>query len=140
MTALVIGDKELDALAALRQLAAAHPIDVVDLADNLKVPKYAKAYQAQTREQSVIIPVAFCVTFTIERHPGGMFRHMSMSVRREGRAPIPEAVDILADHLGFIGGYQACQTWIEKLDPKFSGCDRAINIVQPITMLEAGHV
>jgi hypothetical protein len=58
---------------------------------------------------------------------------MSMSIVREGRVPHPDAVWLVAAELGFAGGLDACQTWVEDL--RDGG--HAINVLQPLSVQEA---
>jgi len=42
-------------------------------------------------------------SWTVAPHERGLFRHLSVSVRREGRYPLPQVVWTLAHLLGFTG-------------------------------------
>lgn len=130
MTALFIGPDEQKALAALRDLAAANPVEMTGLMKRIKTPEGKAAHMRQMGAQSVFLPVAFIVTFSIETgHPVGVCRHMSMSVPSRERAPIPEAVWMVAEALGFEGGLETCTVWPENLAQ-----GTAINLVQPVTL------
>ena len=84
-------------------------------------------------DQSVPIPMAFVVTYSIEyNHPGGRTaRHMSMSVMRDGRVPHPAGVWMVCEELGFHGSLRECTVWLEDLSDGGS----AVNVVQ---LLDAG--
>ena len=111
-TPLVIGPAERAALAALRDVAAAHPVDMPRLMEVIETPEGKAAYMRQMNGQSVPLPLHFLVTFSIETgHPCGTCRHMSMS-SRPGRLPTSEAVIMVAEHLGFVGGLGTCTYWI----------------------------
>ena len=100
----------------------------------LKTAEGKRQHMDQMNEQSIAIPMGFLVTFSIEAgHPVGVCRHMSMSVMREGRAPNPEAVWMVAEELGFQGGLSACHVYKEDLQ---RGDERAIaiNVVQPLNV------
>lgn len=128
MNALFIGPYEREKLAALRELAAANPVDMRGLSERLKLPKLKAAHKDQMTAQSVRIPATYLVTFSIENgHPVGTCRHMSMSTVR-GRLPRPESVWLIAEALGFVGGLTECVTWQETLQ----GHGEAINVVQPL--------
>lgn len=131
-TPLLIGPAELAALAELRERAAARPVDMPRLMEVINTPEGKAAHCAQMRAQSVRIPLNFVVTYSLETgHPIGPCRHMSMSSRKPGRVPSPEAMWLVAQALGFVGGFEeCCLTWIETLVPQ----GRAINIVQPLSM------
>ena len=133
-TPLVIGPVELAALAALRERAAEHPVDMPRLVEAIKNPDGKAAHMRQMTRQSVRLPVDFMVTFSIETsHPIGTCRHMSMSSGKPGRLPTSEAVIMVAEALGFVGGLGTCTHWIEDLE----GHGRAVNIVQPLSMAAA---
>lgn len=132
MTALVIGPEQKAEIAALRTLAIAHPVDVKWLLKAIKLPQLKAKHMAQMTEQTIEIPMNFLVAFSIETgHPAGVCRHMSMSVRQDGRAPTPDAVWMVAEEFGFVGGLGQCAVYQEDL----KGHGIAINIVQPVAMV-----
>lgn len=131
---LIIGPEQVALLAKLRELARARPVDMPDLLRRLQTPRGKRLHRAQMTAQSVWIPTAFLVTFSIEtKHPSGTCRHMSMSSDVRDRLPTPEALWMVADQLGFVGGLNLCTVWIEKLDRSEPATD-AINVVQPLSI------
>lgn len=54
-------------------------------------------------EYSCNIKFGFRVVYTVEKHPGGWCRHLSMSLNKEGRCPSPPAVDMMLEEFGFQG-------------------------------------
>lgn len=81
-TALLIGPAESAALMALRELAAARPVDMLRLMDVIKTPQGKGAHKDRMTEQSVFIPLDFMVTFSIETgHPVGTCRHIEHEPR-----------------------------------------------------------
>src|SRR5262245_25719112 len=129
-TPLLVGPKERVALQQLRQFAASRPVQMVGLLERLKKPKEKRRHMARMTEQTIDIPLAYAVTFSIELgHPCGAARHMSMSVKRDGRLPRPEAVWMVAEELGFVGALDQCTVWLEELQ----GHGQAVNVVQPLT-------
>ena len=129
-TPLLLGPDECAALQELRELAAATPVDMPPLLQRLKTGEGKAAHMRQMNAQSIEIPVGYLVTFSIETgHPAGVCRHMSMSSPVEGRVPIPEAVWMVAEELGFSGSLEACAVWLEDLQ----GHGKAVNVVQPLT-------
>jgi len=91
----------------------------------------------QMTKQTVYLPAAYAVTFSIEtNHPAGTCRHMSMSVKTEGRVPNEHAVWMVCEELGFTGSLQECHIWLEDLE----GHGHAINVVQSLTMQEPVRV
>lgn len=135
MTPLVLGEEQRAQLAELRELASAHPVDMKWLTETIADPSHKKKHMNQMTKQSVEIPFGFIITYSIENgHPVGTCRHMSMSSPAKGRLPSPEAVDMVAELLGFVGGFRACTCWIEDLDRGVAGREKAINLVQPVNV------
>jgi hypothetical protein len=137
MTPLVLGEVQLKQLSDLRALAAEHPVRMKWLTELIADPIHKAAHMAQMSRQTVVLPFGFCVTFSIElEHPVGACRHMSMSSPAKGRAPSPEAVDMVADVLGFVGGFRACSVWLEDLERGGDEKQKAVNLVQPIAITQ----
>lgn len=131
MTALVIGAEQKKKIAALRTLATANPVDVKRLAKAIKLPPLKAKHMEQMTRQTIAIPANFLVTYSVETgHRIGVCRHMSMSVGQEGRAPLPEALWMVAEEFGFVGSLRDCKVWKEDLQ----GHGIAINIVQPVAL------
>lgn len=132
--ALVLGPEQIAALDELRGKAAAAPVDVRELRARISTPEGKAAHGAQMAAQSIGLPVGFLVTFSIEHgHPIGPCRHMSISLRGEqGRVPSPDAVWMVAEHLGFAGGLDVCRLWPEELQ----GHGTAVNVMQPLSVVE----
>lgn len=134
MNALLIGEEEKNALAALRVLANRHPVDMLVLTEAMKHRAGKAAHKLQMTAQSIPLPMNYLVTFSIEtRHPGGTARHMSMSVGAQGRVPNEHAVWMVAECLGFAGTLDACTAWVEDLE----GHGAAVNLVQFLVHDEA---
>lgn len=136
-TPLLFGEEQRQALRALRERAAANPVDMLLLIgpDKKIRPGLVDAHRAQMNDQTVMIPVGFLVTYSIESgHPVGTCRHMSMSSPAKGRLPAPHAIDMVAEILGFIGGHQSCVTYVEELQ-RGSGRAQALNVIQPLSVL-----
>lgn len=132
-TPLMIGPNERKALDNLRKLANEHPVDMRTLPQRLETPDGKAAHMTQMTAQSIRLPVDFLVTFSIEiGHPIGTCRHMSMSVRKQGRVPNPLAAWMVAEQLGFVGGLESCNHWLEDLQ----GHGQAVNVVQPVNFCE----
>src|ERR1700676_1063961 len=90
-------------LHRLRDFAAKRPTDMSAVMEMTKSDagkhQHWKAMHART--MTIPGPWPFEVTFSIEtNHPGGTMRHMSMSIRREGRAPHPVGAWMVAEELG----------------------------------------
>lgn len=129
VTPLIVGVNERRKLQALREVAFLHPVNIRQVIERLKTPEGKKAHMDQMTRQSVLIPMAYMVTFSIEtEHPAGTCRHMSMSVNKKGRVPNRHEVWMVAEVLGFWGSLEHCRVWPEKLQ----GHGVAINVVQPL--------
>ena len=61
------------------------------------------------------------VVFTIENHPGGKFRHMSLSVNN--KTPHPEATKLIMQELGFKNKLEDCIVYLE--------LDVYLNVIEP---------
>ena len=133
-TPLLIGEHERTELQRIRALANERPVDMLTLPALLLTPDGKAEHRERMTEQTVEIPAAYLVTFSVEiHHPHGTMRHMSMSVQREGRLPNGVAVWIVALELGFTGSLGDCIAWLENL----KGHGRAVNVVQYLTASEA---
>jgi hypothetical protein len=114
MTALIIDAWHKTRLEALRALAEDNPVDMKTLTAQLETPEGKARHMEHMSGQTLAIPAAFLVTFSIETgHPCGTCRHMSMSVQTEGRLPNEYAVWMVAELLGFTGDISECVGWIE---------------------------
>lgn len=133
-SALIIGPTEQHNLNLLRQWAIDHPMSVLDIMRDTKTPQGHQKHIRRMERHTIDIPVLYCVTFSIEtNHPAGTCRHMSMSSKSPGRVPTPDAVLMVADELGFVGGLDACKLWAEDIGEG----DIAINLAQPVNMKES---
>lgn len=141
MNPLIIGAAQREQLRALREQAAADPIDMRGLKERIATPDGKQAHMTRMNARTVDLPVAYCLTFSIEiGHPGGTARHMSMSSDRRGKTPTPEAVWMVCQELGFVGGFEHCWVWMEDLQ---RGPDatrdraKAVNVVQLLSVVAA---
>lgn len=130
---LVITPEVRATLRRLRDFAGSRPTDMAAVMDLQKSDEGKRQHWKDMHARTVTIPGPwpFEVTFSIEaNHPGGTMRHMSMSIRREGRVPHPAGLWMVAEELGFAGGLEACRIWPEEL----SDGGTAINLAQPISV------
>ena len=128
---LVITPQVSQALAALREMAEAHPINVQAVLRDLQTEPGRRDYFERMRRRTMTIPgpFSFNVTYSVETgNRVGTLRHLSMSVRRRNRVPRPEAIWLVAEQMGFTGGLDACETWPETL----ADGEIAVNVVQPL--------
>jgi hypothetical protein len=136
---LLVGPDEIDQLAKLRECATAHPIDMIGFTERLATAKGKAAHKRQMTKQTISLPVAYAVMFTIENgHPRGTIRHLSMALcapeKGTAAVPNPDAVWTVAEQLGFVGGLNACTLWLADLE----GLGKTINIARPLIATTAG--
>jgi hypothetical protein len=137
---LIITPDVVASLHRLRDFAASRPVDITWLAEKIKDPEIKRAHLKRMAARTIRIdgPFPFFVTFSIQTgHPAGTCRHMSMSIKREGRAPSHAAVWMVAEELGFAGGLTACQCWMEELNDGFGWS--AVNVAQPIAVQDTAQ-
>src|SRR5690348_18237533 len=109
-TPLVIDEEVKSQIKACVELAEANPIDMPALMECIKTVEGKAHHMAQMTRQTVKIPIAYMVTFSIEYgHPCGPCRHMSMSVQRAGRLPNEIGLWMIATEFGFWGTLQDCE-------------------------------
>lgn len=134
-TPLIFGDEQKRALASLRERAAASPVDLKARmsADRRGIhPEWKRRHMDQMNAQTVMIPMGFLVTFSIESgHPAGVCRHMSMSSAAQGRTPTEAAIKMIADELGFVGFPEFCMVYKEELQ-RGERTAIAVNVIQPL--------
>lgn len=132
MSFLILGAREESLLSNLREIASKHPVLIDVLVKEISQPAVKKKHMRQMARQTIVIPVHYSVTYSIELgHPIGACRHMSMSSGAAGRVPTPQAVNMVAEKLGFVGGAEMCTVWMEDLE-RPEGKQQAVNLVQPI--------
>lgn len=66
------------------------------------------------------------VVYSIERHPGGQYRHLSVSVSEDKKLPSIQAVEMLMEEFGFTGPLSDCEKWLEDI----SSFRQAINVAE----------
>jgi len=94
--------------------------------DMVAMMKQEKEPVGLNSDHFVNIPYGYRVVFSIEEHPGGWCRHISMSVDRPKMLPSPAAVTSVMQLLGFVKKIVENEFWEEEYAP---GC-KAINIVE----------
>lgn len=95
--ALVIGEQQRAEIAHLMQFAERRkvPLSKMKLIADGKLDPIG-----DDPDFRLFLPMGFRVVFSIEEHPGGTMKHLSISVRKKGRWPSPEAVDMIAKEFG----------------------------------------
>jgi hypothetical protein len=114
MSVFMIDDDGIAALKALREKAEANPLTEQDMRAMMERVQAGDFEPHQRlRDQTISLPYGYTVTFTVEWQPIGICRHVSMASRPH-RMPIPAAMDMMIEHLGFKEG-NARDTWAEHL-------------------------
>lgn len=115
---LIIGPAERERLRQLRERAAAYPLDIPRIVKAIKTKPGMAKHARRMGRLSINLPRAFGVTFSIDigtGHPAGPMRHASIRSHVSGRAPVPEAVWMICEALGFAGGLDQCMVWQEEI-------------------------
>jgi hypothetical protein len=134
-TPLIIDEVGRKRIRELCAAAQAKPVDMLKLVSRINTADGKEQHVAQMTAQTIDIPLAFRVTFSVENgHPCGTCYHMSVSVQRKGRIPNEHAVWLIAQEFGFKDSLQKCTVWPETL----RGHGIAINVVQPVDLDSAG--
>jgi hypothetical protein len=123
--ALIIGEVQKQAIAKLIALAAANVMDPAAM--NNAAEKDMAAYRQMMRTLSVELPVGYIVTYSHERQPFGLARHLSVSLDQPNKMPHPAALDMILDAFRMLPHDQSVRLWIEDV----SATIKAINVVQP---------
>lgn len=125
MPALLIGDEERAMIGALRARAAGNPIDPVKAMASAKADP--EAFRRRMASMTIELPIGYFVTYSIERQPGGLCAHLSVSVARARMMPSTAAVDVIAEAFGMEAlGEGRSKVWIERIDE----VTKAVNIIQ----------
>lgn len=132
MRPLITGPEIVEAIQKVVDYAEAHRVSAMDLsriaAGTLEPP-------GDNPEHRVWVPVGFRCVFTIEQQPKlGWCRHISVSVKAEGRAPNEVAMETLMKLFGFTGAVRDAakngRVWVEQHAT-------AINVVEPMGEISA---
>jgi hypothetical protein len=123
---LAIGPEERKVVAALMKAADEHRLDRQDLYNIME------GLRPPPGDEPVfvcVLPFGYRCVYTVENHPAGWCRHLSVSVEGDGDAPNPAAVLLLMDAFGFNGGFRE-MTNVSK--EQLDGNKIAINIMQKL--------
>lgn len=121
MSVLVIGTEEKETLKNLREHAEKNEFSLDDLLD---IMNKAEPPAGDRKGFSCIIPVGVRIVHTIENHPGGKMRHMSVSLQNS-KLPMPELVNMILPELGFKTDMSECHVSIEETE-------KAINVMEKV--------
>jgi hypothetical protein len=127
--ALVIGERERQIIRELlARVAESVPIDAKRAIETMA----PEAIRERNRAFTIALPEGYRVTLTHELqpkmgfNPGGLFKHLSVSVTAPMKAPSPAAVEMILDEFGMRPLLDSEQIWSEQFDRNRF----AINILQ----------
>lgn len=123
MRALLISEQVKQEVRKVVEYAEAHP-------QSLKELKLIAAKQKKpigfNRNHVLEIPMGFLTVFSIEVHPIGTVRHLSVSVDAPDRLPHTVAVQAIMQLFGFKGTIEDCIVYKEEFEHRGAG----INIIE----------
>lgn len=110
---LVIGENEKEALRRLKEYALQNVVQLETLLTRKPI--------GNNSNHVVVIPSDFRIVYSVEQQPAPLrlCRHMSISVSREGRAPIPQSINMVAEELEFRNN--AVDTYTRQTEAKIDG-------------------
>ena len=115
-------EKEKETLKNLREHAEKNEFSLDDL---MNIMNRTQPPAGDRKGFSCIIPVGVRIVHSIETHPGGKMRHMSVSLE-SGKLPMPELVNMILPELGFKNDMSGeCHVSIEEKE-------KAINIMEKV--------
>lgn len=119
MSALVIGQEEMESMAKLKKFAEL-PENIFSREDMEEMIKQNQAI-GDKPGFAIFIPMGYRVVYSITKQKDRMYRQISISIAKEGKLPHMVVVEEIMHHFGF-EGYVADQddVWIEE--------DRAVNL------------
>lgn len=134
--ALVIGAAEDAAIKKAIETARDTPVPMGLLKQMAVTPKKPGHITLADRKPEhwrppstqVEIPFGYRAAISFEEHPGGLCRHLSVSVNTPGAMPNPYAFQMIAEAFGIKWPPESnASVWVEEIDPGHG----AINIVVP---------
>jgi hypothetical protein len=128
MSVLLIGEAERAKIANLIEIAKLNPIDPQEAQHAADANR--EAFRVFMRTVSIDLPVGFRATFTYETQPFGLAAHLSVSIDKISRVPVPAVVDMIAREFGMrpILEEKDIMIWVEDLETGH----KAVNVLQKI--------
>lgn len=112
-------------IAAVRTYAEGHPYTFAQMHRRLSNPELIPGH---IKEHCCIIPLDYLCCYSIEEQKKGMHRHLSVSVKDEGKLPHPAAFAMVMEQFGFTGKLADTTMWREDLpEGRY-----AINAIEPL--------
>jgi hypothetical protein len=127
--ALVIGPEQEQAIAALKEKAAARVMSFETTQRLARALKEGRVTGNLNQDMTIAIPMGFRATYTHEeQRPGLVCRHLSVSVQASRKGPHLAAMQAIMDAFGFRNRLGAIPAWTEDLGRG----DFAVNVVEPL--------
>ena len=98
MRPLIIGDDERKKIRRLIDYAHKH---IFDMKKMKKLTKGNIRPAGERKEFVIFLPIGFRIVYSLEEHPMGLMKHLSISVEAAGRYPSIEAVIMILKEFGF---------------------------------------
>lgn len=125
MRPFIINEEITSKLKALAEHAEKNPFSLDDLLDIINgQAKMAGDYDEFTAN----LPFGYRLVYSVEEHPNGNFRHLSMSVDTDGKLPNDIIVRECMSMLGFKNQLENCFVSLEDISPK----RQAVNVMEAI--------
>lgn len=133
MRALLITPDVQREITAAVERAAQHPISAADCerlsrgipqVGDLKLADRAPGFK-RPQSEYVNIQMGYRASISFEQQPGGLCRHLSVSVDTPGRIPNPPAVEMIAREFGFVESALR-KFWMEEFEPGH----HAVNVIE----------
>lgn len=99
MTILYIGEEERRSIKKLKVYAENNKYPYTEM---LRLKDGKIPAPGDLPEYTLQLP-HFKIVYSVEQHPRGWMKHISVSVAKKGRFPLPEAINIIINEFGFKG-------------------------------------
>lgn len=127
MTLFLMDDSVRAQLSEIKQFAEANRYDLEFMAKRYQDQQAGREVADFPVGHMVMLPTGFGVSFTIEEHPGGWMRHVSVSSPDPNKVPIPAALEFVMSELGYGLPFKDCIAWPEETLNRV-----AINVLEPL--------
>lgn len=122
----MIGPAEKAAIADLKERAKGR-VTVVDATTMEMMVNIGDTVRAANNEFTIVLPMGYWVTYTLEDQPVGRIEHLSISVPKPGAMPNMRSVDMILREFGMRPWRdRRSSLWLEEFDDNH----KALNIAQ----------
>lgn len=130
--ALLISPETILKLEKLESYAVLNPFTLSKIKDIMS-GKISPA--GDIPEYSIIVPVGYKIVYSIEEHPVGFARHLSVSSPSKGMVPGEYILNLIMKHLKFDGRVDTLGTYVYTED--VTEDIKAINVVEVINDIKS---